>query len=180
MPSLRTRWMLRRLIDAYQIHDTLPVPIEAIARRMGWTIEYHECMASLYGFITLEGGRRCIVVNGSLSRPWLRATVAHELGHWIAGHLHEGGRVFSYVGAPPDDPEEREATAVAALLLVPPRAVRRHADPAALAQACGVPRELVDVRLDLERRERAAAAPRGHPFLDRLLRWFGLPLEGIH
>lgn len=106
--------------------NTLPVPVRAIARREGLTIEDD---------VDLGPSLRARLVNRTIQlreeREYLkRFSIAHELGHWILGSRHGDG------------PEaETEADAFAGELLVPGpqllaalRTTRRTADLAKLFQ----------------------------------------------
>ncbi|MCX8018455.1 MAG: ImmA/IrrE family metallo-endopeptidase [Rhodocyclaceae bacterium] len=102
----------------------LPVDVHAIAARLG--VEVHSEAIDESGRIELADVPR-IVVNGNEAWVRQRFTVAHELGHWVLGHLRQGQRLFR------DRPEafstaasgvEREANAFAAALLMPADALR--------------------------------------------------------
>lgn len=137
----------RRMIDAYGMHATSPVPIQVIAGRLGWTIECRGHIAPVYGMTTGDGGERKIVVNADICPTWQRYIIAQMLGHWIAGHLNdEFERTWDIWSS--DSAEDAEASYIAALLLIPESALREDGTLASIACVCDVPVELVYQRLD--------------------------------
>jgi len=129
--------------------ESLPVPIEDVAdSHFGLLIrEVDDLTATpgvpdLHDAQTLSGlllpDRGEIRVNGAEGRRWparRRFTVGHELGHFC---LHQRGDapLWCRTGCveeqerkadlPPLPPEEEEANAFAAALLMPARLIRRH------------------------------------------------------
>jgi len=68
-------------------------------------------------------GLAYVLINSDKPRTRRRFTVAHELGHLVLGHLHEGEMVLDEsLNAP--HPHETEANAFAAGLLMPEEGVR--------------------------------------------------------
>jgi Zn-dependent peptidase ImmA (M78 family)/DNA-binding XRE family transcriptional regulator len=73
--------------------------------------------------IDSETGAAYILINSDKNRVRRRFTIAHELGHLVMGHLH-GGQVVIDEVLNEQDPQEREANAFAAGLLMPESGVR--------------------------------------------------------
>ncbi|PLS84581.1 MAG: hypothetical protein CYG60_17180 [Actinobacteria bacterium] len=74
-----------------------------------------------------ETGAAYILINSDKSRVRRRFTVAHELGHLVMGHLR-GGQVVIDETLNERAPQEREANAFAAGLLMPKSGVRGAVD----------------------------------------------------
>lgn len=106
----------RILIDL-QI-NTLPVSTSAVCRRLGIVIREGDLPGESDGVSTIMNGVPYILVRESCSAERKRFTVAHELGHILAGHV---GR-YQLVNREPsakDNPIEQEANVFAARLLAP-------------------------------------------------------------
>lgn len=138
---------LAQLIDYFEIHARLPVAIEDAARRMGWELHDLPDITPIFGHVRCEADRRIITLNAALTPQARRTTIAHELGHWIAGHLQEGERRLSDAHSPMTE-EEHEAWMVASMLLIP-QAMLDADNLSALdiAARCDVPAWLVRLRL---------------------------------
>jgi Zn-dependent peptidase ImmA (M78 family) len=147
----------KSLIAKYKITKA-PIDPEAIAEAEGVRVVYAtfngEVSDQIAGFSEPHDGR--IVVNRDLHTNRKVYTIAHELGHHILHkeYLNDDGsyRVFprmnSYEG--PKPPEEKEADAFAAELLVPIDMLRNYADfasPSELARMFLVSREVILHRL---------------------------------
>ena len=114
--------------------NTLPVPVRAIARLEGLTIEDH---------VELGPMLRARLVNKAIQvRPGgehlKRFSIAHELGHWVFGTRHGDGQEA-----------EDEANAFAGELLVPGprllRALRETTDVAELAKLFQVSQTVIRI-----------------------------------
>ncbi len=140
---------VQRFVDAYQIHRTVPVPIERFARDQGWEIYTMPGTWPIYGVAKVENRRRIIVVDSLLSTKWRRMVVAHELGHWLAGHLTPERPRHQMSDHPVDiaqDPQEEVvATTIASMLLIPPH-VLGCGSSHQIAIECGIPETLVNYR----------------------------------
>lgn len=147
--SIASERAIQRLVERWDLHtgDTLclPVPIAQVARNEGWTVRYVEGLFPLYGFAAIRGHRRLMGINAEVSRPYQRMAIAHEIGHVINGdtsRLHLCSEWEWLYGK-----AERRTSEVAARILIPESAVRGIGTLAEMAAACGVPIELVELRL---------------------------------
>src|SRR2546425_3925042 len=125
MPPRRAEATARRLISELGIRKP-PVPVETLAERLGAQISYSPFEGDLSGMVFRDDAKIIIGVN-SLHHPnRQRFTIAHEIGHML---LHKGQEVHvdrTYRVNLRDDlssqavsPEEMEANAFAAALLMP-------------------------------------------------------------
>jgi len=119
------------------LHDTkawqAPVPIDAVAERLGLKTESSVWEDDISGLLVVEKGRGAIGYNSKHARVRQRFTIAHEIGHYIM-HVKTStqSRLFidRYVAFRDDessagsDWEEVEANAFGAALLMPGRLVR--------------------------------------------------------
>jgi Zn-dependent peptidase ImmA (M78 family) len=97
--------------------------------------------------VTLLAGQKIMVINADTGRQWQRVTMAHELGHYLAGHLYLPSTRLNAAWLPPDDELEREANTVAARLLIPQWLIDDGLSVDELAERCDVPTSLVRLRL---------------------------------
>jgi Zn-dependent peptidase ImmA (M78 family) len=107
-----------------------PVDVEALAARCGAQVSYEAVSPHISGLLYRDEQRSIIGINARNSRQRQRFTIAHELGHLL---LHEGELIFDTTGrlnwrdessSLATDPEEIEANASAAQLLMPESLVR--------------------------------------------------------
>ncbi len=106
-----------------------PVPIRRIAKSHGLDIRKESIPDSNISGFLLRRGRDCIVgVNADDSPARQRFTIAHELGHFLLNPSRPDGfhvdRVFEVKfrdtkSAKGTDPDERDANAFAAEILMP-------------------------------------------------------------
>ncbi len=147
MISVEAERRITRTIELHNIHiqGMLPVPIRQIARNEGWTVFYREGVFPLYGFAIVREPHKIMGINADISLQWQRATIAHEMGHYIAGHRHGLNmlteRPWTWTK------EEREASEIGARLLVPEWSLQEYQTIAELAAACDVPGRIVENRL---------------------------------
>lgn len=149
----RAKKAARDLIAKYKL-KTAPIDPEAISEAEGYEVVYATFNGSIAdevaGFSEPQNGR--IVVNRALNSNRKVYTIAHELGHHVLhrDYLDNEGRyqVFprmnSYSGVKP--PEEQEADAFAAELLVPLDMLRKYVDfasPSELSAMFMVSREVI-------------------------------------
>ncbi len=109
-----TAWKILRDLRVAE----LPVSTSAVCRRLGVTVKVGELSPDSDGQSTIILGRPYILVRAGCSSERQRFTVAHELGHILAGHV---GR-FELVNrepSPGDNPIEQEANVFASRLLAP-------------------------------------------------------------
>lgn len=107
-------------VDVYQIASALGLPVREVPARTG-----------LDGGLILRNGSYTIVVAEHHHRVRQRFTVAHELGHFTLHAQRQAGADFvdrtwdrSERASQGIDPEEIEANAFAAALLMPTKAVQ--------------------------------------------------------
>ena len=127
---------------------------EAISEAEGYEVAYATFNGAISnevaGFSEPQNGR--IVVNRALNSNRKVFTIAHELGHHVLhkDYLNDEGayqvfpRLNAYSGTKP--PEEQEADAFAAELLVPLEMLRKYADfasPSELAAMFMVSRDVI-------------------------------------
>jgi Zn-dependent peptidase ImmA (M78 family) len=113
--------------------ETLPIPVEDIARAEGAIVVRKSFDGTQSGFALRDGATRIIGVNSANSPRRQRFTIAHELGHL---DLHEGRQLTvdhsmrvdwrdetSSLGT---DKQEVEANAFAAALLMPKSLINKQ------------------------------------------------------
>lgn len=117
-------WRCIRQVDC----SSPAVPVEAIARRLGMTVIAAKGPDDdLSGMLVYKDGRPIIIVNAGHHPNRQRFTVAHECGHFLLKHLHEGHVDRRYVinrdanSSNGTKREEVEANQFAAELLMPVR-----------------------------------------------------------
>lgn len=136
------------LLDEVEMQE-LPIPVDDIARKLGVTLRYEPLEGGMSGVLFREeGGNPVIGVNELHAETRQRFTIAHELGHL---QLHEDvlyvdGLVRrDHKSSLALDPQEIEANAFAAELLMPRSLILRElkrrvpegkvVDPAKLVRA---------------------------------------------
>lgn len=106
----------------------LPVNVDAIAQRLGIEVRYENLESGLNGYVNFVDGTPVIHVNADDARVRQRFTIAHEIGHFVLGHVRENGRPMlrdTRAEYSMDSlPHERAANKFAASLLMPAEAVR--------------------------------------------------------
>lgn len=121
------------MLQAQQILDAhwdgqLPINPGLIAQRLGIEVRSDPSMAES-GMIEMQpDGRAVISVNSSQFGPRQSFTIAHEIGHYVLGHVNTAHRLCrdlaSNFSTGTFIPVEREANKFAAALLMPERLVR--------------------------------------------------------
>lgn len=100
-----------------------PVPVEKIAEFAGVEVRYEKSDDDISGFILRENGQAILGVNGRHPATRQRFTLAHELGHFFLHDkplfLDSFTRLRDVKSSKAVDPEEIEANAFAAELLMP-------------------------------------------------------------
>jgi len=106
--------------------ESLPVDVEAIAKRLEIQVEDADLPADFFGATASDGvSMRILVSHRCPTRTHRRFTICHEIGHCcIDGHaqaLFERERLHMSVGGigAPKEPVEVEADSFAAMLLMP-------------------------------------------------------------
>ncbi len=106
---------------------TIPVDVEAVARRAGAEVVETPGLG-FSGTVATDGRAPVIRINPDESTLRQRFTIAHELGHLFLGHLtrekpeyRDPARNYTMSNY---DPKERDANRFAAALLMPADAVK--------------------------------------------------------
>ena len=132
-----------------------PIVAEAVARNYGLNVRFlffKPQFFNISGFIDNKG---CLIVNAAESPGRQNFTVAHELGHYLLGHLKNPDYGVLYrrpVGEQSDKPIEQEANCFAANLLVPEHMLRKtiaefpFADAQQLGKLFGVSADVISFR----------------------------------
>lgn len=113
--------------------ETLPVPVEDLARRLEAEVRYEPYDGELSGMHLRRKGRSVIGVNASHPETRQRFTLAHEIGHMILHpdadfHIDDAFpvRFRNARSSTGDDEAEVEANQFAAELLMPEDVLRKH------------------------------------------------------
>lgn len=134
--SRRAEQAAQSLLERLQVHGPF-VDVEDIAHRCGATVTRERFRRDLSGMLVRDddGHGALIGVNSTHHPRRQRFTVAHEIGHL---QLHKGRKLtvdsglrvdYRDDGGNPTIPEERDANAFAAALLMPEQAVQSQAKP---------------------------------------------------
>ena len=118
----------RSLLEEHTI-ETIPVPVERIAKSLGIRVEYAPLDDELSGLAHIRDDVPIIGVNALHAPNRRRFTLAHELAHIVlhrdelehAVHVDRGSLRRDALAAEGVDPIEIEANAFAAELLMPER-----------------------------------------------------------
>ena len=118
----------RSLLKEHTI-ETIPVPVERIAKSLGIRVEYAPLDDELSGLAHIRDDVPIIGVNALHAPNRRRFTLAHELAHIVlhrdelehAVHVDRGSLRRDALAAEGVDPIEIEANAFAAALLMPER-----------------------------------------------------------
>lgn len=121
------------MLQAQQILDMhwdgqLPINPTRIAQQLGLEVQSNPFMHES-GMIEVKAdGRAVITVNSSQFGPRQSFTIAHEIGHFVLGHVNTVNRLCrdeaSNFSTGTFVPVEREANSFAAALLMPERLIR--------------------------------------------------------
>lgn len=121
--------MLFNAKDVLNTHwdGMLPIQPSSLAQSMGVRVMGVPGL-DVSGMIELKNGRPVITYNSSDAAVRQRFTVAHEIGHYVLGHLGAGKTKFrdpaSHFSSATHSIEEREANRFAANLLMPEATVK--------------------------------------------------------
>jgi Zn-dependent peptidase ImmA (M78 family) len=101
-----------------------PVDVNKIAKVLGFNVIPFDYPDEFSGEIYIEGDIKSIGVNKNHSESRQRFTIAHEIGHYINGHIFydKTGKIYkdeSFDFSNPLHQQEKEANMFAAELLVP-------------------------------------------------------------
>ena len=112
----------------------IPVPVEAVAARLGLKVEWAPLGEEVSGVLVLNSGTATIGVNRSQALVRQRFTIAHEIGHYLlhgksAELFIDKGYAAVFRGASAakgEDPQEIQANQFAAALLMPRESVQKE------------------------------------------------------
>lgn len=122
-----------RAVIAKSKFDTIPVPVEKIARSRGITVQNIHLDDELSGMSFIKDGVAVIVVNAGHHPNRQRFTLAHELGHhvlhyeYLQNNVHVDKVVLhrNQKSSDGSDQKEIQANAFAAELLMPLNKIRQ-------------------------------------------------------
>jgi Zn-dependent peptidase ImmA (M78 family) len=119
---------VKKLLMAYPVLKP-PVPVDKIAERLGLELLLMDLDADMSGALIKsdDDGAVIIAINETHSRVRRRFTVAHEIAHFVLGHLTDEPHIDreftaihrNEVSSQATDPREIKANAFAASLLMP-------------------------------------------------------------
>jgi Zn-dependent peptidase ImmA (M78 family) len=144
------------IIQRFDITEP-PVPVEDIARGLGARLTFDAFEGDVSGMLYRDGAAAVIGVNSRHAATRQRFTVAHECGHLL---MHEGQPMFIdrfvrvNMRAGDSNPEERDANAFAAELLMPRNLVQDEMRRVLTKRGGLVPQQLV---AELAKRFRVSA-----------------------
>ncbi|MBC7980872.1 MAG: ImmA/IrrE family metallo-endopeptidase [Armatimonadetes bacterium] len=108
--------------------SAIPVPVETIAKRLGYEIRFVDEDSEMSGFLMRNKSSVIIGVNKNHSSNRQRFTIAHEIGH---GMLHSSEALYvdkrfrNELSSQGTNAEEMEANLFAAELLMPASQIRK-------------------------------------------------------
>jgi len=113
--------------------NSLPIPIEEIARQRGLDIKAYDLGEGISGVLAIDSGKGTIGYNPRESKVRQRFTIAHELGHFELHHKRNElfvDKEFSVMfrdesSSTGENKKEQEANAFAAAILMPEKALRQ-------------------------------------------------------
>lgn len=159
---LRSRWIRQRARNLLEMAGASvpPVDVEDIAGALGFrVVPYDFADDGVSGILVIEDDIRAIGVNRRHHRNRQRFTIAHELGHFVAGHedveqqdFVEHHRFYVDGTFAVNEPKEQEANEFAAELLMPESMLRRDiagglCDVPQLARRYGVSEQALWIQL---------------------------------
>ena len=142
--------------------SALPVSVGGICRRLGHPLYSYSSAAPAIdrlgladqckrsdGFTLCQEGRCYIFCNDAQPIGRQRFTVAHELGHIILGHVHDGQyTIINREPSPGDAPDETQANQFAARILSPACVLHALGVTTAegISRACGISLQAAEFR----------------------------------
>jgi Zn-dependent peptidase ImmA (M78 family) len=115
--------------------DSVPVPVEAIARAEGLPIVETEMEADVSGALIRSGDLQGIAINASQAPVRKRFTVAHELAHFLLDHVDKDHVDWQFTvirrdgrSSEAEDDQEIAANFFAASLLMPKHLLRQDVE----------------------------------------------------
>lgn len=116
------RYRARQLLDSARVTH-VPVNVHALAQLLGFDVIPFPFPPTIHGVTFIEGDVRSIGVNQHQPVTRQRFSIAHEIGHFLSGHISfddEELHVEESQGwFDPYNRQEREANQFAAELLMP-------------------------------------------------------------
>lgn len=117
---------VNKLLTAHSVFRP-PVPVDKIAEKLGLELMVMALDPDMSGALISDEGVVIVAVNEAHSRVRRRFTVAHEVGHFVLGHLSDVPHIDreftsihrNEVSSQATDPREIKANAFAASLLMP-------------------------------------------------------------
>lgn len=129
-----TRRQIEQQVDALLAElgvNSVPVPVEAIARAKGLPIVETEMEAEVSGALIRSGDLQGIAVNASQAPVRKRFTIAHELAHYLLNHIDKDHIDWQFTvirrdgrSSEAEDDQEIAANFFAASLLMPKQILR--------------------------------------------------------
>ena len=132
-----------------------PVVAESLARNYGLDVLFFKFKPEHHDVSGFIDKMKRIIVNADDSAGRQNFTIAHELGHYLMGHLNSPDYDVLYrrpIGEQPKKTIEQEANCFAANLLVPENILRRYistypfADNHQLGRVFGVSSDVIAFR----------------------------------
>lgn len=115
--------------------DSVPVPVEVIARQRGLPIVEVEMEAGVSGALIRSGSVQGIAVNASQAPVRKRFTIAHELAHFVLDHVDKDHLDWQFTvirrdgrSSEAEDDQEIAANSFAANLLMPKQYLRQDVE----------------------------------------------------
>lgn len=137
MKQLTRRQIEQQVSDLLIEHaiDSIPVPVEAIARAEGLPIVETEMEADVSGALIRGGNLQGIAINASQAPTRKRFTVAHELAHFLLDHVDKDHVDWQFTvlrrdgrSSEAEDDQEIAANFFAASLLMPKHLLRQDVE----------------------------------------------------
>lgn len=133
-----TRRQIEQKVDDLLLEhdiDSVPVPVEAIARAVGLPIVETEMEADVSGALIRSGDLQGIAINASQAPVRKRFTVAHELAHFLLNHVDKDHVDWQFTvirrngrSSEAEDDQEIAANFFAASLLMPKHILRQDVE----------------------------------------------------
>ncbi len=137
MKQLTRKQIEQQVLDLLVEHDidSVPVPIEAIARAQGLPIVETKMEADVSGALIRSGNLQGIAINSSQAPNRKRFTVAHELAHFLLNHVDKDHIDWQFTvirrdgrSSEAEDDQEIAANFFAASLLMPKHLLRQDVE----------------------------------------------------
>jgi len=127
--------MVYDLLVEHSAEDSVPVPVEKIAREKGLPVIETTMNADVSGALIRSNNLQGIAVNAAQSPVRKRFTVAHELGHFLLEHVDRDHVDWEFtvirrdgLSSEAQDDQEIAANFFAANLLMPRHILRKDVE----------------------------------------------------